>query len=221
MSNSLLSPVSRYKKIDPKEFTVYVDMDEVFCEFIQGACNVHSVCYQKLSEWRIENRSWNMVPGVSHLKNETLTDQQFWKPISSLGISFWKNLKPTPWANNLIETLNHVFDTNWYILSSPMLDEACYAGKIHWIKEYFGPKFGHRFILTPHKHLLSKKNTLLIDDNHETLQKFSQQKFTPHPIEKGIGYLFASSPLAYTVDRDDPVSALRSTLLSTFQINPK
>lgn len=205
--------------MNKNKFTLYVDMDEVICDFVGGACRIHGVNHlrNEVDNFRIENKTWCMVEAVGRLKTPRNSDfgvKDFWRPILNAGESFWANLDPTPWANHLITKLNSSkYAKRWYILSSPINHHDCHSGKIKWLRRFFGPEF-NRFILTPHKELFSRPGAILIDDNHHNLEKFSEsvdmggESYTVG----GIGYLFGSSPMAHPEDRKNPVEAFEKFL---------
>lgn len=185
---------------------LYVDMDEVFSDFIGGACHLHKVDKQKVHNHCREIKTWSIssaIEGQLKIKRtlkytDVFTETDLWSPILANEFEFWSRLEPTPWANTLLSFLE-LCPYEWYLVSSPFNSEQCHQGKIRWIHRFFGPKFD-RFLLTPYKHLLSQPGTLLIDDSPTNCEKFR--------ANGGLSYLFGSSPLASVEANKDPVKDL-------------
>jgi 5'(3')-deoxyribonucleotidase len=192
--------------------TVYLDMDEVLCNFIKKACEVHEVNYDKVLQDRIETMEWSMVPSVRKQKGSNdFSDTEFWRLIKNQGISFWKNLEPLPWANSLVSLLDQ-YQINWYLVSAPADYPECYVGKLQWIQNFFGYNFKN-YILTSHKELLARPGTLLVDDNHHTLSKYVWTIRDGVKVKSGgHGYLFPTSPVAFEQDRADPLHSFTQLL---------
>jgi len=151
--------------------TILLDMDEVLVDFIGGACEVFGVPRQELEDNR-PNNQWEIVSVLSECLQSKLTLDGFWEEIHEYGQDFWIDLKPLPWAEELLSLVRETTN-NWYIVSAPSRCHSSHVGKIKWLKSYFGKEFD-KFILTPHKHLFAKRKTLLIDDRESNVTKFMQ-----------------------------------------------
>lgn len=165
-----------------------VDLDEVLCDFVGGACKVHGWTKERLNKQRV-NGEWLMRIHMG------MTEEEFWQPINKLNRNFWQNLQPLPWFHALIELLDEV-DNDWRIATSPSNDIESYFGKLLWIETFIPDKL-HKTWVTQHKHELGKSGRYLLDDRQETLDKFES--------EGGTGLLFS-------VNADDPVVAVRYQL---------
>ncbi len=147
-----------------RDWTIFIDMDEVIVDFIGAACKLHGTTREVMDSRR---RLWT----IYHAINPHLTVDQFWDPILELGKEFWINLEPLPWISELMNLIGK-YKASWYILSSPSSHcEYSYEGKRIWLQKHFGKSFD-RFLLTPHKHLVSKPGTLLIDDRPDNVNRF-------------------------------------------------
>lgn len=162
--------------------TVYVDMDEVFVDFVGGALKAHNISKEEL---RAARNNYMETEGEFCWSLQTLlgmTEQEFWKPVNAQGIGFWENLEPLPWCKTLFNLLNERLPDNWYVATSPGCSfyegyylsihcESSYAGKIRWMAKHFGHSF-NKYIITPHKSLLARPGAVLIDDRPVSCTKF-------------------------------------------------
>lgn len=185
-----------------------MDMDEVFSDFVSAAAEAHGFEPGEIAHARIEHQLWSMAEVMTILRGRLMTQQEFWAPIHSLGESFWIRLQPLPWAIQLLGVLQES-GLEWHILSSPARGVQAYTGKVRWIQDFFGPNFD-RFILTPHKHLLARPGTVLVDDRPENLESFAHRRRGSRRYPTGgQGVLFPNSPFAHEDDRKDPVKTVR------------
>ncbi len=143
---------------------VFIDVDEVLADFVDGACKVHNIRASDITpKWSPDVWDMATVMGISN--------REFWRPISRLGERFWTELEALPWWGEVIDIVSG-YTKDWYLLTSPSIDTSCYTGKVKWIKQHFGHNFD-RFFITRHKHLLSGAGRLLIDDNPKNIAEFS------------------------------------------------
>ncbi len=193
-----------------------VDMDEVFSDFVGGACKVHGVDPEFVKRYRVTFKTWEIVTAIESYKNRgsdnkvVFTQKDFWAKILVYEYMFWKTLNPLPWAYELRAYLDGL-DCEWYLVSSPFNSEDCHRGKIQWIHRFFGKRFD-RFILTPYKHLLAKEGAVLIDDSPINCEKFQNNG--------GLSYLYGSSPLASFEAAQDPVGSLQQFIVSINRKTP-
>ena len=139
---------------------VYVDMDGVLCNFVKTACKY-------LGYDNYENF-------ISPEKSMNISQKDFWgrlEDIQSEG-KFWDSHEEFEWTRKLIDFLENE-DCEWYILTSPSTNSNSASGKIQWLQKRFGKTF-KQYIITKHKHLLAKSNTLLIDDTEEKCNNFEK-----------------------------------------------
>jgi 5'(3')-deoxyribonucleotidase len=142
---------------------ILVDMDEVLCDFVSGAAEIHG--------WTRDELFAVWPPGVWSMQSAMkLSEEDFWKPITANDKYFWESLKPLPWAHQLVADINEICD-DWHVVTSPSLSDSSYTGKVKWLKNFFGPRFT-RFCITPHKYLFAQPGVLLIDDNESNVNNF-------------------------------------------------
>lgn len=133
-----------------------LDMDGVCTNFIRGASKVHGI------NW-IDNppdNFWNLG----------LTQTEFWRPITAIGESFWRELEEYPWFIDLHRMLLDKGDV--VFVSSPSKDPYSLAGKIYWLQKRFGNDF-RDFFLGSRKELMAG-NGILIDDHDPNVDKFNR-----------------------------------------------
>lgn len=150
------------EKID----TIFVDMDGVLTNFVEGACKAHNQpcpftkdphCFQNQGQYDLVEM-WGM------------SVKDFWEPLRPS--DFWFTLSKTKEADTLIHTLETIPNIEIYILTSPSLSPNSHYGKALWVEAHY-PKYITKTIMTGHKHLFAKPNTLLIDDSDKIVDKFT------------------------------------------------
>jgi 5'(3')-deoxyribonucleotidase len=177
-------------------WTVFLDMDEVLCDFTGGAARLFGVPRAELDQ----NRAlgvWSIVEPL----HTTLGG--FGRMVCSAGEDFWANLQPTPWANEIVDLVSF-FTEDWWILTQPFADcvECCCKGKQRWLNQFFGEGFP-RCRMQGNKHLLARENAVLIDDKEETVLQFRQfgGKSILFPSLGGSLYSLAKNPVAYVANQ--------------------
>lgn len=142
--------------------TVFLDMDGVLTDFVGAAAKVHGkecpYSNKPFSKDLLMHEEWGMDLG------------EFWTKICE-DEAFWHNLSKTPECDALMDILVSLKDVDLFIASSPCMDPKSHHGKATWIQEHY-PKLLNKMILTNHKHLLAKPNTLLIDDTETNVARF-------------------------------------------------
>lgn len=132
-----------------------------------------------------------------------VSKNQVWKRIDQEGFKFWADLKPYPWAQDLVNLLKRL--DNFCVLSSPSHDPRSVSGKLRSLQKFFGSRNFRDFVFTPQKHLLSRPGNVLIDDREKHIDAFNNVR------DPGIGILFprewnrnrkyAADPMAYVIER--------------------
>lgn len=161
--------------------TIFLDMDGVCCNFVKGACEAMYADYDKILE------TW---PAGEYDVTKVLkcTAKEMWVAIDAGGKSFWQDLEEYSWFRDLYNMLMDVAPV--YFLTSPADDPYCAAGKLAWLQNRLGRKF-KGYVLTCNKHLLSRENTLLIDDSSVQCERFSNggpgiSILFPQPWNEGV-----------------------------------
>lgn len=86
---------------------------------------------------------------------------------------WWENLPPTQEAGELMALVADHFDhSDVYIVTKPVT-EAGATGKLAWLRKHY-PAFLDRYIMTPCRHLLANRDTILIDDQSTNVDLFNQ-----------------------------------------------
>lgn len=173
-------------------YTLYVDMDEVICDFIGGACQACGVSRESVEAKRVKG-SWHIEDIIMELSGRDM-----WKEIEKLDEDFWVDLKPLPWTDNLISLLESKWD--WHIATTPRYSQPwSLSGKIKWLNTYFGRTFINVIPILD-KSLLSRRGAFLIDDKEDNCKKFS------HIDLGGRGIVFPSYGNHKFNLADDPLS---------------
>ena len=133
----------------------------------------------------------------------SVSRNQLWKRIDQEGFKFWADLKPYPWAKELVALLQRL--DNFCILSSPSHDPRSASGKMRALQKFFNNRNFRDYFFGPNKHLLSRPGTILIDDREKKIDAWNGVK------EPGIGILFprewnrnrkyAKDPMSYVTER--------------------
>lgn len=146
---------------------IYLDMDGVLCDLIEGILALHN-------RLDMHGKIWNYQVGECI----GLSATQMWKPVVAMGHKFWAKLKPYPWMYELVDWAKSECD-EVFICSRPYdrSDEgvacgSCLYGKTEWLKKHFGKPFDD-IVFTRHKYLVSKPGVVLIDDDDGHVEPFN------------------------------------------------
>ena len=113
----------------------------------------------------------------------TFTSKTFWDLITR---EVWASLPESKEFRSLLSKCEELVGReNICILTTPIIDPDCAAGKLEWIYEHF-PTWMHRqFFIGPQKWLLARPDALLIDDSDTNIKTFrghgGQALLVPRP----------------------------------------
>jgi len=171
---------------------ILLDMDEVLADFVGGALRVHGWNWERLLE-RKEPGAWSILEPMG------LNARQFWEPINRLGAEFWERLEPTPWFWSVVKLVENQ-GVPWLIVSAPSMHPECVAGKIRWLRRYFGETFD-RYVFTPHKTALARPDNVLIDDRESTIIGFRRAGGKAILFPCSQNRLYTHDPIRYLKQR--------------------
>ena len=136
---------------------IIVDLDGVLANFCKAALSAYNIN----PNTKIEK--WNFFEDFG------LTEKEFWAGIR--GKSFWFNIEPMPWMNDLI---TYIKDTGipWIVATSPCRDYDCYSGKVEWLEKHLDLNYTQDAMIGSRKYLMANRDTILIDDSGRNCNKF-------------------------------------------------
>lgn len=138
---------------------ILLDMDGVIANFIQAAIDATGVPLTH-GQWSTWNAHW------AHME-----DNEFWERIARRP-SFWRDVKPYPWAKQLVEMCRAVAPV--VFCSTPVTDPKCASQKIEWLRlNGFMAQDGNDYIFTHNKGLCGHSSRLLIDDGTHNIDAFT------------------------------------------------
>lgn len=143
---------------------IYLDMDGVLCDFMEGFINVHE------RDDLIEPYHRGEWPMTWDFGGEFGEEKDWWDKIDAMGEFFWENLNAYQWVNRLIMEIG-MTGIPWYICTTPRLKKSCLAGKLTWLNHFLGEGI-FNMIQIKDKYRLAHKDALLIDDNDRNCNKF-------------------------------------------------
>ena len=144
---------------------IYLDLDGVCVDLFGAAVAAHGFDPQTvLKEWASRYRGEFYPYRVLHMEKDP-----FWDRITQLGESFWAELEPFPWFEDLYDGLRQ--HGNVVFCSSSNREPTCLSGKLRWLQERFGSKF-QDYIFTYHKDRLAHSNAFLVDDYDVNIDRF-------------------------------------------------
>ncbi len=137
---------------------ILLDMDGVLCDFYAAALEACDLPRDTQPVWDF----WSPY----------ITTEEFWQRIHDRAY-FWEDLEPYPWMQDLVDACRSLGQV-WFC-SAPGPDRDSASGKLAWLRRH---KLldGDNYILTPHKHLLSAADRILIDDSVHNVSRFVHAK---------------------------------------------
>ena len=149
------------------EKILYVDLDGVLVDFVGGWMDHYFIMNRK------PVTKWNFGEDYG------LNRKDFYRSITSLPISFWSNLSPTPWATELMKVLVEelkFYEADKIMFLSHAVSEDCRVGKQLWVNKHF-PDLGDSLITVSDSKLKSRfanQHSILIDDKFENCVDFAK-----------------------------------------------
>lgn len=180
---------------------VFLDMDGVLVNFVDGALELHGV--------RPEDTGLQTTEAYNHIiphgrqgngdlaEALSLSRNKFYGP---MGEDFWAKLRPTRWAHGLVKFVCQYFgEENVGILTSPILTAGCREGKTRWLREHF-PQLERRFFVGTDKAFCASPDHILIDDRDKAIKPFTDAG--------GFAYLWPTSCNRLWKLKEDPLGAV-------------
>lgn len=129
-----------------KQYQIYCDMDGVLTDF--------KTSYEKVSGRSI---------------NDDISSEEFWKPITILGVSFWTDLK---WLKDGIQLWKYIKKHDPILLSAPSSSIDSSVGKQLWVKREL-PSFQLILRSAKKKCEFASPTSILIDDKEENIRDWN------------------------------------------------
>jgi 5'(3')-deoxyribonucleotidase len=147
--------------------TLYLDVDEVLVDWVGAVLRLLGHEPQDVhARWSsLDPRPWDLFDVIDTSANKA------WRAIDAAGPSFWAELEPFEWTEQLLETCRDFAPT--VLLTSPSLHPSSHAGKAEWMQRYFGRDF-RDYLLGSCKHRCAHPGALLIDDSPKNCAAFRE-----------------------------------------------
>jgi len=146
---------------------IYLDMDGVCTDFASAGIIANGRLPSEVFRLWSESFRGEFYP----YKVMGLDMDSYWQAVAAEGEAFWVNLQEYEWYPELLRSLQNIGDV--VFLTSGTYAPWSLSGKLKWLQVRFGENF-QGYIMTANKHLLAKKNTILIDDYETNVTTFRQ-----------------------------------------------
>lgn len=153
---------------------IHIDLDDVLNRCTMAALS-HVGCpvdiYDESTfdpEW-----GWDIVRAANVLHpSRKFTKESFWMHMDS---RFWTNIPKSSECDELIDKCaKAVGRENVCILTTPISDPYCLAGKLEWIHKFTPPWMHRQYMMGVKKELCAKPGSLLIDDRDLNVDRFRE-----------------------------------------------
>ena len=141
-----------------------LDMDGVLSDFTSGTLHLLNKELKRdisTEEYVDKHYGWSIQEAYN------ITDSEFWSFIEQEPL-FWLDLRPFPWAKELVDFLRLMGDVT--IVTSPSLDPDCVKQKLQWLRRHLNIESNDVFLGS--KKYLMAGNGILIDDFPKNVEKF-------------------------------------------------
>ena len=180
---------------------IYLDMDGPSCNWTKGTCDLLGVEVPQFEATEHADNAELRLRGQKLYQALGCKSGEMWDAIQAAGSSFWANLPPQPWFQELYYELCRMDEV--IFLTSPSHLASPASGKIQWLHRNIKNNF-RNFIITNRKELLAKPGDILIDDHNGNIDEFTQAG--------GIGLLFPRPWNRQYANSDDPLKPLFRSL---------
>lgn len=153
---------------------IFLDLDDVLNKFTMQALTKVGCKVNPLDPFSSFDPAWkfDIIKAVNglHPRRKQFTHESFWRLFER---SFWANL-PLSEEFDLLLTKSEalVGRKNVCILTCPVSNPDCTAGKVEWIYANLPVWLHRQFLIGPQKYLLARPQALLIDDSDENVDVF-------------------------------------------------
>ncbi|MCK9570134.1 adenylyltransferase/cytidyltransferase family protein [Candidatus Pacearchaeota archaeon] len=136
-----------------------VDLDGVLVDFVGAMAKALNVPYRP-----DQIRGEYDVGKIFGLKTDLF---------SLFGPDFWEACDWMRDGQAILQTvIRAVGEDHVWICSSPTHESSSPMGKLRWIEKHLDDRWARRYIFTPHKDLLAKPGTILVDDSDAVIDAF-------------------------------------------------
>jgi 5'(3')-deoxyribonucleotidase len=155
---------------------IYLDLDDVLNTFTPYLLNF--MCgnnvidekdyskYPKEAAFDIVKAANILLKGVDNYYRKEL----FWLYVPE---RIWSDCPVTDFAEYLVGlSMNAVGQENVFVVTAPTNEPSCLSGKLKWIQNTLPKWLQDQYIITKHKYLFAKPDTLLVDDREENIYSF-------------------------------------------------
>ena len=143
---------------------ILLDLDGVVADFNSAALRAHGA----------EHLIGNQPEGVWEITDVLgISKSNFWWPIDTA--EFWENLQPYPWARELVDCVKSFGE--FTVATSPGRSPEGHAGKVRWMRRFFGNSFKD-YMIGKQKWLMAAPGNVLIDDSDDNVNKFAEHNGT-------------------------------------------
>lgn len=178
-----------YRPVLPK--TIFIDMDGVLCNWLKGVCKLFDIDYDQINLYWEENFKgvYKTHRVLSEFTGDDISEGDVRLAVNDEGAKYWSELEPFDYAKDL---LHNCFDItpHSYILTAQMSEiDGCAEGKFKWIYNWFEEwglsDYVRNTVVTKKKFLLSRPNSILIEDNPKNLEEFDNGILIDRPWNTG------------------------------------
>lgn len=146
---------------------IFLDLDGVIANIGQAVANIYDI---KLTP-ELEAQHGNTLYKLMGLD----TKQKLWDVISDIP-SFWEDIPPYPWCEELVDALQSVDEVQILTLS-PKADANASTGKVKWVGKHL-LKNKLEVNIVHDKYLLAGPGRVLIDDRENHCIRFREYNGT-------------------------------------------
>jgi 5'(3')-deoxyribonucleotidase len=159
-----------HSKTYNEKLKIYVDMDGVLTDMVPAALEWYGVDDYTDDMWP-EEAGYDIVKAYHILTRKNyIKENYFWRGLTQ---DFWATIPKTPFCDELIDFLLSNY-SKVYVCTSCTFDPESAAGKLEWIQKFLPECLHRNYIITPHKYLLAKSDSVLIDDCDSHTEDFEK-----------------------------------------------
>lgn len=156
---------------------IFLDVDDVLADFTLAAMEyVGCAVSQEDKDDFYDSWGFDIVAAVNALHpSQNFSPKEFW---AQLPKEFWAQLSKTRECDWIINTtVRGVGRDNVFLLTSPINDPECVAGKMEWIRDFLPSWFweNRQYIIAPPKWVCARPDALLIDDSDANIRRFREE----------------------------------------------
>ena len=156
-----------------------------------------------IANWRLAISKALSLDYALTFEREYFEEEEINEPMEKF--SFWADMEPYSWSEDLVETFDEGFEGNWVFLTKGWTSKESFSGKYEWVLKNYPKHFSKLVIVRSKEFHCCLPTDYLLDDDSRNLNPWASRGGTPLPWDE-----------IYDDDRGREIAKKRIEILKDF-----